>query len=1092
MINNNLTMSRLINDIKVHGAILVMGAGASLESGLPLYAQFAPIIWQVVDEFSELKAAIKCSENIPAKNIIGNDSDKIKQAFNYIETHALANIRFKELFRSLNDKHKNNNLIVHKNICKLIHTGYIKMVVSFNWDDLLETAWESLYSTYINENRTNLIKPHGDVRNLSAKWIYPNCAGFLSAENIATIESTTKEGPSTFVILGYSEQDKVIADTFINPNENRYVLYRISPSANGDNAITLKASEATQSIVESLEEFDENLWIHLDFSNQVGLEHAIMGHRLLPCDVSACPRLPQLDEATIRLEQVHSIIIEGAPGSGKSITAYQMAWDYQQKGWETLRLNISKLNTCKNDITLSNNGYKTVFIIDDAQQLDKEIIISLLTKANQNSKLIITQTITSNFPTESITISQEQAVEALYMYYKKHKHEALPIIKATNKPIGRSIGDNPMETPFDFVLDLARKESTPWMFNYSVRGGWESTSNQYAKAKEHNRADLLLSIIALKQILTLDKPVDKDWLCLQLQLWGYDESWLLQQLDYLYQEKLIIDLKELRSLHLQMAIRIIVNHLKQIKQLNDEDSKFYLLLQRELLDNNNPLLGIHWFFDLLFAFDVKYKLRFNVFTDEFNEKLLYRCSQQTEPKYKSHAGFVIDRVLCIEAELKYKEIISDNNFLQYWIENVDNETAYSYSRILNSMINESSDEYKKFIHSLNNQPIIESLKCIKSDSLYSWAIFLNRLLYNHKTEWSKIFGKIIPKKEISETMQKCPTKNIGGLSEMLCTLRYIDEPYCFEEYHKCLWIIEKSMQENFICTLEELSLDFSMYILGEDLFSLGRPTQVESLARKAFVGCITSDMIKKCIFEGTPRDWDTFYRFSAEVFRYDSQKIKDALKDEDFSQLNSKTADMWNEQPDVLVELLFILYPCNKSKAEEWIYSNRSKIKDIDTGLTEFSPRTAEYVYNQGGSVILTKSHRWSINANAISALRLYKKDFCSLIVNEHLADIKQSIYDLSHISLDEYHYFIEQLLKVNKNLIDAIICDIDIELIENKWADIFENKWYAHHKKDLQGFRKLITLIRNNTNNQLLVKSMERMDLQVVDSLKNLKRFTF
>lgn len=341
-------------------------------------------------------------------------------------------------------------------------------------------------------------------------------------------------------------------------------------------------------------------------------------------------------------------------------------------------------------------------------------------------------------------------------------------------------------------------------------------------------------------------------------------------------------------------------------------------------------------------------------------------------------------------------------------------------------------------------------------------------------------------------MQKSSIKNIGGLSEMLCTLRYIDEKYCFKEYHKCIWIIEKSMQENFIRTLENLDLHFLMYILGEDLFSLGRPNQAQRLAGEAFVGCITSDMIKKCIFEGTPQNWDTFYRFSHEIFRYDSQKIKDALKDEDFSLLNSKTADMWNEQPDVLIMLLFILYSCNKSATEEWIYSNRDKIKNIDTGLTEFSPRSAEYIHNQGGSVILTKSHRWSINANAISALRLYNEDFCSLIVDENLADIKQSIYDLSHIALGEYHYFIKQLLKANRNLIDTIICDLDVELIEEKWIEMLEHGWYKHHKKDLLGFRKLIFLIRNNTSNQLLINSMERMDTRVGDILKNLKQFTF
>lgn len=1085
MTENKAKMRDLINDIRVHGAVLIMGAGASFESGLPLYAQFAPIVWQVIDEFSDMKESLKCDVAIPAKKIIGNDIEKIRQAFNYIEESSFANARFKELFKGVNDKHKDGHLLVHENICKLIHMGHIKLVVSFNWDDLLETAWEGLYGTDINRNRIHLLKPHGDVRNLTGKWTYPNSAGFLSNEDIDKITKIVEKGPSTFIILGYSEQDSQIASSFIDPNENKYVVYRISPSVHGDNAISEKASEAMQYIFDNFKEPDDsNLWIRLDFSNQVGLEHAIMGHRLLPSDVFACPRLPQIKDASVRLEQAHCVIIEGAPGSGKSITAYQLAWDYLQKGWEILKLNISKLDVRKK-IALINSGYKTIFIIDDAQQIDREQLVELMTKANQCSKVIITQTITSSFPAESITISQKQAVEALYEHYKQHKDEVLPIIKTTNRAVGRSIGDDPMDTPLDFVLDIARKEDTPWLFNYSVRGGWESTSNQYAVAKEHNRADLLLTFIALKQILTLDKPVNKIWLNSLLQRWGFTEQWLSGQLDYLYKQKLIIDINEIRTLHLQMAIRIIVNYLKQMNK--DEGLRFYSLLQQEFIENSNPLLGVAWFFNLLFSYDIKYKLKYNIFTIEFNKKLLARCNQQTGSEHKSHAGFVIDRVLHLEAEMKYKDIVAANDFLIHWIENVDNQTAYSFSQILNSMINESRDWQKDFVSSLNSLIITENMRNIESDYLYDWASFLNRLLYFRKTPWAKKFCNQLPKREISNAMQSCTTSSIGRLSEMLCTLKIIDEEFCFEEYHKCIWIIKKSMREGFIHTLENLSLDFLMYLLGEDLFGLGRPRQKQKEAGEAFVECITSEMIRKCIFEGTPRDWDTFYKFSGEILRYDSAKFITAIKVVDFNILNSKTVDMWERQPDVLIELLYMLFSCDKIKAEEWIYSNKNKIKVIDTALTQLSPRTAEYVLNNGGSIILTQSHRYRVNANAVFALRSYNKKLCYKIIDENLADIKQSVYNLSSIAWEEYYLFLKQLLIVNKNLINIIINDMDIPLIEEKWYGTLKGEYYKHQKKDLQGFQKLAIMIKENTSNTLLIESMKRISDKIGIILKDL-----
>lgn len=57
----------LVNEMRVHGAIVVWGAGASFEAGLPLYAQFSSMVWQVVDEFPSIKAELGYDVNYSAK-----------------------------------------------------------------------------------------------------------------------------------------------------------------------------------------------------------------------------------------------------------------------------------------------------------------------------------------------------------------------------------------------------------------------------------------------------------------------------------------------------------------------------------------------------------------------------------------------------------------------------------------------------------------------------------------------------------------------------------------------------------------------------------------------------------------------------------------------------------------------------------------------------------------------------------------------------------------------------------------------------------------------------------------------------------------
>ena len=1069
-------INSLINDVRVHRAILILGAGASYESGMPLYAQFPPIIWKIVDEFPDIKEFMGWSKTNDAKDMIGTDIDKIKEVFNFIEKNNEANSRFKELFKNVNDSHKNGELEVHKEICKLIHSGFIKLVVSFNWDDLLETAWETLFGTDINANKINLVKPHGDVRNLQGCWIYPNSDGYLPEKDSAIILRLISKELATFIILGYSERDAFIVDNLIKPSEKNMAVYRISPFVYGENAIPLKAREAMNKLSEGLCENDDKLWIRLDFSNQVGIEHAIMGYRLLPSDVVACPRLPQIDEAKIKLNHSHYVIIEGEAGSGKSITSYQLAWDYLQEGWEVMKLNLSKYEISKTNIKLSNNMYKTIFIIDDAQIIELENLVQIMTQTNNLYKLIITQTLTSNFPSESVTISQQKSVQVIYEDYKNRKEEILPIIKPINKIAGRYVGDKPMETSYDFVLDLAKREKSVWLFNYSLRGGWQNTTNQYDLAKGHNRSDILLTFISLRQILSLDKPVEIKWLDYVLSQWEYSHDKILEQLDYLYKHKLILSNSEIRTLHLQMAIRVITNYIKQASK--EEIQKFQEIFRNEILNINTPLLGIAWFFNMLFGYDVKSRLTYGLFTQEFNENLLNRCKVQIDSELRSHACNVIDRVLRLEAGYFYEDLIRSDDFLIRWIENVNDITAYSFSEILNNMINESVELHESFVNNLDMQCIIKNLKKINPDYIFHWAKFLDRLLYNRKSDGAKAFQSNFPKKEISNALQQC--NDIGSISGMLCTLIGIDENYAFQEYNNSIWKIEKSMKNNFMDTLRNLDLHFFMYFLGESLFDIGKPNKKQKEAGKALVECITVDMIRNSILFGTPQDWDNLYRFSYEIMRYDSDKFKEAINGIDLNYLSENVDLAWNEQPEYLIKLLDMLALADEKRTDEWIFLNREKISKIDTGLILFSPRTAEYVSHIGGTIVLTGSYRFEMNANAIRALISYNKKLCVCIIDENLYEIKKSIYNLSEMDWDDYYLFLKQILRVKKDIVNLIIDDTNIEFIKTKWLDTIKNEYYKSEKKKLNGLKELSLLIEKNTCNEFVKEYMNRIQEKI------------
>lgn len=1088
MINIESLLSNLTNEIRVHGAIAILGAGISFEVGLPLYNQLAPLIWQVVDEFSNIKDLYKCDRTLPAKLIIGDETENLKTSFNFIENNPQAAIRFKELFKIVNDRHHNKSSISHQYLCQLIHAGYIKIVISFNWDDLLEMAWESLYGTHINDNRYNLLKPHGDVRSINTKWIFPNSPGELNASDKKLINLASPNTPATLMILGYSESDSIIVDQLIEPNEAKNKVFRISPTAT--DSISLKATEALNSIVNNLLPKENDLWDHLDFSNQVGLEHAIMGYRLQPSDVLACPRLPQLSEAKYKLEQAHSVIIKSDPGCGKSITAYQLAYDFSISGWETVKFYNTKLFSCS-DVKLDNDGYKTLYIIDDAQQIDKNIINKLLGLANSSHKVIITQTHTHTieFPFESVTISKEQSVKAIYDYYLKNKSVVISKVAQANENIHRKIGDFYLDSPYEYVLELASSESTPWLFNYSLRGGWENTKSQYSIAKEHKCSDILLTLIAFKQIISLDKPVENSWLFESAQKWGYNSDWCNECLNFMFQEKIILSLDEIQTVHLQAAIRVIVcfvnNHSVEECQL------LYELIKSEMINKSTSLQGVLWFFNLLFNFGTGLQIRYQILKNEYCYLLLDRCVKQTDSSSILYAAYVIDNVIHRDGQIKYIEICEKHNdTFKLWMEHVSDDTAYPLSLILNNMINEDKNWKIKWVESISTTSICENLRSINTKHLYEWAKFINRFSTCQNRGWKNKVYSELPTHEIELSLSKTTYLNIGGMIEMIYTLLQFNKVYGHKKFMDCLPIISQALAHNFSETLNDLGLDFLIFICGEKLFDIAHPDKLQKQSAKAFINCITSEMIMNCIITGTPRDYERLYRFIFEIYRYEPEKMKSAIQAIDFNILDKQTEKLWKMQPREFIMLINMISNYRLEEVDNWIFSHCKDMDFLRPTLVATSPKAVEWFLSEGKEVFLVEDeqHQWDSSAFAIEKLNKYNKGICKEIIHKNRKRIKKSILELNPFDWEDYFKFFNQLIKADSTFINSIFEEIGFEDIKRIWTDRLISPQYPdnQHKKALHGFQRLLVKIEDFTNDTELKETITWLKFMVIERLIN------
>ncbi|MDU4801554.1 MAG: hypothetical protein E6X81_11270 [Clostridium butyricum] len=526
MIENTIT------DIRTWGSVVILGAGASYQAGMPLCGQLAPLLWYTCegnnDVMNQLRKEFPYSGALSAKEILGEDFCKIKKAFAIIEKCSDALLKFKEGFKRLSEIHINDNISAYTSLAKLVHDGHVECVISLNWDNLLEAAWEKIYGTDINADKKVLYKPHGSVTDIDGKWVLPNSDGEVQEDVVQLLKKMEQDRPRNLIIVGYSESDKVIVDRIIKPLSSIWKIVRISPDAFGKDNLALSATEAFSTFEKGLCNQNNDFFEQITFNGQRNMLDAILGKRLYPCNVKECPELPHIKSIEKQLEIDNCVLISGEAGSGKSITAYQIAYHYNQLGWEVLKY--------KRDVKFSLDilqrlKKKSVIVIDDMQTFKNIEYEKIRSIASKNIKIICTITGGINNDSnlfEDVHISNKQSVELLVDEYSKRKSEVYAIVKK----LDNNIGDAYLDETIEYRIEKASQARTPWMFNYILRGGWNNAKKDYQKLEDYDNANYLLVILAMYQICNLDSSITRYELEHFSKIVSKDILWLNSAIDY--------------------------------------------------------------------------------------------------------------------------------------------------------------------------------------------------------------------------------------------------------------------------------------------------------------------------------------------------------------------------------------------------------------------------------------------------------------------------------------------------------------------------------------------------------------------------------
>ena len=372
--SNSVDLQRAVDQIRVSEAVVVPGAGASYQAGMPLAGQLPPLVCHALDTHPDVLRRLASILKIPhagAKDIVGDDAARVRAACGQIAADPSSRRTFQVAFANLNRDRSRDMSGAHDALASLIYAKHVIRVVSLNWDTLLEAAFARRYGADINAQGRLLFKPHGDCADPDTNWVLPHEEGFVSDTIVEDLTSLAAERPRTLLIIGYSEQDNAVARRLVEPLAMRWRVFRLSPLADGEGAIRLAASEGLIRLADALcPDPEAPGWEFVTFEHQRGIEAAVSGERLGPRDVDSCPRLPHYESARRALDLVNRVDIAGPPGCGKSITAWQLAREFNRSGWHVLRPTSPYPATAGALLNaVKTNHRKSVLVIDDTQTL---------------------------------------------------------------------------------------------------------------------------------------------------------------------------------------------------------------------------------------------------------------------------------------------------------------------------------------------------------------------------------------------------------------------------------------------------------------------------------------------------------------------------------------------------------------------------------------------------------------------------------------------------------------------------------------------------------------------------------------------------
>ncbi len=1022
------------NEIRTWGAVTVIGAGVSLMRGFPLREQLRALIWKAIDSDDQVRCQLSQKakkQSAAAKDLIGNDDLRTRQALELIGKHPQARQTFQYGFSALNRERVKHHSVAHAILAELIHRRTIPLLISLNWDSLLEVAYRRRYGVSLNGDGPVMFKPHGDAERPDIPWVLPNEFRVLPPALIERVKSLiSEERPRVLLVVGYSEQDETIVKALIGPFQQGGRVIRIGPSVTGPDDIPLPLEEALPKLHNAMYPTPEMPgWEYVTFDIQHELGDALLGRRLGAPHVEACPRLPEVDVVKQSLGWSHLVTIAGDSGTGKSITAYQAAFDLIGRGYEVIRLSTSTdLDHAAN--SLIGISYPTIAIVDDAQSLPTDFRRRLKALTSRNLKVIEIVTSKDQHLREIVEIVPRRAVQVLASALMSQRSETLQAIMRLDD----TVGEGYLDTPLERRMREAQEAEIPWQFMFILTGGWRRVRQELATLRLKNEADLLLLAIAMGQIISVDSGASREWLNTAAALLNKDELWLTNTLALLKDLRLVVGDSTLRCIHLRHA-EVVTTFLYSSREPDRWD--LLIRLGRAALLSARSLRGVSWLLnELRFADGLRFSPHGTLIDDDILSSLLSRCFAATDAEKQRDSCFALGAVLKWHPRAA-SEIAARIKVIAGWMEEAVGDHIYGIGTLINEFWQQPATRYLNTLTFRGADParVAGRIGDINSTNAAGWGYFLDRTAAHAPAGWKKSLARALDVRLLKTVAESVRPDELWTLDQLVAGVNAIDARLGKELLRLALPTIIKGLNRSPTDAFSAIR-DIHWRVLGFSPFLDKRPTSHRMVLARRLVRGLDVHKIAKAISFSKRREWEKIADLLFFIRQVSPSKAKRIAAEVDRTGLDGANPGMWARPSRELILLVTALGWEKGAPGQLWLETHGDELQALSLRIAAVAPRVAVDKLVRGYKLDLGTggAFDWGEAAFALHQISRVNRQIAVSVIADNLKKISASLSNLQSFELENLKMFLAILRKLAPLKLQEVVAKIDLEKAKETW----------------------------------------------------------